>query len=238
MKAVDYLRSKGNNVALFVNFLTERGVKFQYKSEIWWMRLLGVALPDFNRYVVTTYMNTICLPKQFGVYDDGTGWDETDLICTLAHEYVHVSDNRKHKTFLFTYALPQLLGVFGFLALLGPLYTPLYYCASAFLLFLPLPSPFRLYWEFRGYTMSLAGEIWVNGKLHKNTFEDIIRGLTGRTYWMYAPEKYVRKIMQKQLDKIMEGDIITDQVFADVQMFLLSHRMLRNRSLPPPPPKA
>lgn len=232
MKAADQLRAKGHEVALFVKFLEDRGVKFRLKDELWWMRFVGMVMPDFNRFVVTTVGDTIYLPRDFT-----KGRGKTDVIATLAHEYVHVKDGRKSKFFLPTYVMPQALGALGFLALLSFLFPVMKWFTLAFLFFLPLPSPFRLHWELRGYTMSMAAEIWMKGRLAPDTYDSILKVLRGTTYWMYVPKSVLAKMLARQLRKVESGDILADSLFAEVQMFLVENRLVKNTSFPSPPAK-
>jgi len=231
MNEVKQLRAKGTEVANFVSFLENRGVKFGTKSDIWWMRLVGMFMPDFMRYVVTTLGNTIYLP------DDYTkGRSKTAVLATLAHEYVHVSDYRRSKLFLPSYVFPQLLAAFSVLAAFGAFYAPMYYFLGALVFLLPLPSPFRLYWELRGYSMSMAVEIWTKGHLSPDTYNNISLSIRGTTYWHYISKTALHRKLSKQLKKIENGDILKEQPFSEVQLFLLSHKLVLSGSMPPPPP--
>jgi hypothetical protein len=67
----------------------------------------------------------------------------------LSHEYVHVYDSKKLPIlFELGYLFPQILSLFAFFAFYNLWFL-------LFLLFLlPIPAPFRTYFEFRGYSMT------------------------------------------------------------------------------------
>lgn len=223
-KAITKLKQQGPRVANLVDFLVTKGVDFKLKEDIKWMSLVGKINPDFTSYVTTTLGNTIYLPKDLA-------YKEIDTVKMLAHEYVHVLDNRKHTFYKLSYSFPQILSIFGFLGILG-FWSPYYVLFSCFFgCLFRLPSPFRLHWELRGYTMTMAVERWVMGKVQEETKEDIIKALYSKNYWLVVSKTTLARLITAQLSKIEEGELMSDPAFHQVQMFLVENRYARHSLL-------
>ena len=85
----------------------------------------------------------------------------------------------------------------------------------------PLPSPWRVKWELRGYTMSLAVLAWTYGSA-----AGLIRDMTARHF--YGPDYYfmswTKATITAQLDhailQAQDGTLQKDPVFAVVHSFL------------------
>jgi hypothetical protein len=125
--------------------------RIKYKDEAWEMQLLNLFVlwfcPGFLSRFTTVIGSTIYLPSQAYVRQH-----PESAMRTLAHETVHLLDAEKWSFFGFSlaYLFPQVLtlGIFTF-PLLGP-------WALMFLVFaLPVPAPFRFYFESRAYAMDL-----------------------------------------------------------------------------------
>jgi hypothetical protein len=101
----------------------------------------------------------------------------------------------------------------------------MYLFLLAFLTVLKLPSPWRLHWEVRGYTMTLAVEDWIYGSHKTDTYKRIIESLTGNVYWMQVSKSKLDKKLKLQLKAIEDGTLVQDKVYADVQLFLLANRL-------------
>src|SRR6185503_4444918 len=105
----------------------------------------------FNKDFMTSYVTTIGSTVYF-VSREKVEHDPVSAMNTLAHECVHLEDSKRLSIlFSMLYLCPQLLAllVMPALFLLG-----LY--GLIFLLFLaPIPSPGRMYFERRGYAMTL-----------------------------------------------------------------------------------
>ena len=132
--------------------------RIKFKDESWEMRLLNIFVvwfcPGFMTHFTTVLGRTIYFPNRQYVFGN-----ETAAMRSLTHEVVHLLDAERWSWPLFAagYLFPQILalGVFTF---------PLFGWFSAiFLIFLlPLPSPFRFYFESRAYAMDVltAPEVW------------------------------------------------------------------------------
>lgn len=204
-------------ISSIIRFLEARGVSFKEKKNTW---MKYHPDPNFNKRIVTTIDNNIYLPD-LNYYSTV---NSNLILRTLAHEYVHVKDSQKHKLFKLSYIFPQFLAVFSLLAVFSFLNINFLYCLL-FLLFLgKLPSPFRLYWELRGYTMSLAVRYWTETDITEADIDRLAKILNGRTYWMWIPEKFLRNLIKNQVDKIKSGEILNDPVFHEIQIFLITEQ--------------
>lgn len=212
--------SSDPKVTKLVSFLEGKGIKFVEKADTW-MRFHPSRV--FREQVVTTINDTIYLPN----IEKFKSRPAEGVFTTLAHEYVHIQDNKKHKLFKLSYLMPQLLAVFSLLSL-GAFLDLRFLFALGFLVFaLKLPSP-RMRWELRGYTMSLAVRYWrgdVNLQWHLGNYAKI---LSGNLYWMLVSEEKAKKALEDNLqNKVMTGDILKDQSFYDIHVLMVSE------SLPP-----
>ena len=126
-------------------------VKIAFKNESKFMRMLSWLL-FFNKKFMTNYITVIGKT----VYFPSREWlskNRKSAAEVLCHEFVHISDEKNVGSFVFrlSYLFPQWLGLFAIAAIFaGP-------WALIFLFFLlPLPAPFRTFWELRGYAMTDA----------------------------------------------------------------------------------
>lgn len=126
-------------------------VKIAFKNESKFMRILSWLL-FFNKKFMTSYITVIGKT----VYFPSRSWLDSNRDSAaqiLCHEFVHISDeeNVGSLAFRLSYLFPQWLGVFALASIfVGP-------WALIFLFFLlPLPAPFRTFWELRGYAMTDA----------------------------------------------------------------------------------
>ena len=191
----------------FIKFqkLIQKEVKLQikYKDESNFMVLLYFFVhyfnPHFMKYYSTTIGSHIYFPSR-----DFVKQDEQRAMRILAHELVHVLDAQKYGllSFMLAYLFPQVL-VIGILSFpwLG-----LY--ALFFLIFLlPLPAPFRFYFESRAYTIDKLL------KPHTNV-EDYVDCFTSWDYYkMYPfPEKVIEKLNYWVALVELEGDEVLGKV--------------------------
>lgn len=154
--------------------------RIRYKDESWEMQLLNlVALwfcPDFMTRYTTVIGSTIYLPSREYVEVHGDS-----VLRTLAHEVVHMLDAERWSEpgFMFLYLTPQIFA-------LGILLFPFFgFWALLFLLFLlPIPSPFRFYFESRGYAMDVltAEEVF-----KERTLQRCVEHFQSWDYYMMFP---------------------------------------------------
>lgn len=125
----------------------------EFKDESWFMNLCG-NLAFFNSSFMTDYAttigNTIYLPSRTWY----AAQIESDLLQLISHEYVHVRDAHSLSflyslLYVFPISLIPLLAVL-FFVLPWPVVTILMFACLA-----PLPAPGRMYFESRGYKMSM-----------------------------------------------------------------------------------
>lgn len=174
------------------------------KTTSFLMKILSVIL-FFNRSFMTSYISVI-YPR---MYVPKLPWKENDhysAILVLAHEWVHLSD-RKRFGLLFDigYLFPQCL---AFLSLLAPFLSVWWLLCLLFLL--PIPSPTRAWLEFRGYSMTMACKWWLTG--NEINYYWIERQFVGQWYYFMWPFKgIVRKMFEKQMEKIKNDDLSPEQ---------------------------
>ncbi len=179
-----------SNFQYFVNRLqAEIPLKIRYKDESWEMMLLNVLLKWFNPTFMTSFTTVIGYTVYF-TNREYVAKNPTEALQILMHEAVHLLDIKRltFPVFAFGYLFPQVLVVF---ALLFPL-------SAYFLLFLvfilPLPAPFRAYFEARAYTVDVI--------LGRRTLQDIIVHFGGWDYYKMFPfkvasEKLIRHWVEK-----------------------------------------
>jgi len=174
------------------------------KTTSFLMKVLSIIL-FFNRSFMTSYISVI-YPR---MYVPKLPWKENDhysAILVLAHEWVHLSD-RKRFGLLFDigYLFPQCL---AFLSLLAPFLSVWWLLCLLFLL--PIPSPTRAWLEFRGYSMTMACKWWLTG--NEINYYWIERQFVGQWYYFMWPFKgIVRKMFEKQMEKIKNDDLSPEQ---------------------------
>lgn len=174
------------------------------KTTSFLMKVLSVLL-FFNKSFMTSYISVI-YPR---MYVPKLPWKENDhysAILVLAHEWVHLSD-RKRFGLLFDigYLFPQCL---AFLSLLAPFLSVWWLLCLLFLL--PIPSPTRAWLEFRGYSMTMACKWWLTG--NEINYYWIERQFVGQWYYFMWPFKgIVRKMLEKQMEKIKNDDLSPEQ---------------------------
>ena len=127
------------------------GLVIHFKDESLFMKLLGKIL-FFNPRFMTNYTTTI----GSAVYFPRRKWlsqNQDSAAHVLAHELVHIGDSKEVGSFIFsyTYLFPQVISL---LALLSLFFTKWWLLCLLFLL--PIPAPFRAYWELRGYAITDA----------------------------------------------------------------------------------
>lgn len=146
-------------------------IKIKHKQDYdFWKKL-----PIERQYSSSAIMDTI--------------WMGTESFAVLAHEAKHQERIQKEGKLKFyaKYAFPQIIG--GMLTLLS---IPFFFFSviaglipliAGLLMFLPLPSPTRADIELDAYTLELAIEYWVTGKISEYSKSKIYNALTSTFYY-------------------------------------------------------
>lgn len=206
--------------------LKEPDLKIAYKDQSLFMKILAAILffnPAFSKQFITVIGKTIYYPSK----DNFDALDPVDVKIHISHEYRHMRDSSKNPLFYFLYLCPQILAPLWLF--LGFVSWPA--AIALFILFLlPLPAPFRAYYEYRGYE---TGLFVINQMLlargmdletRKAVLEDnlalIKPQFTTFNYyvmWIFGIEKQ----MTKSIDKILSDQIFKeDDVFEDLRQAL------------------
>lgn len=170
-----------SNFLYFVSILqAEVPLEIKYKDESWEMRFLNVFVRWFNPTFMTSFTTVI----GYTVYFTNRKYvreNQTEALQILMHEAVHLLDTKRFTfpVFAFGYLFPQILVVFALLFPISPYF-------FFFLLFiLPLPAPFRAYFEARAYTVDLI--------LARRDLKGIIAHFESWDYYKMLPFKLVSK---------------------------------------------
>lgn len=214
---------------LFVGLMRKHypNLKIAYKDESLFMKILSKIM-FFNKSFATDFITTI----GDTVYYPSRAWVEekpVNAMNVLAHECVHIKDSHKFSSPIFKlmYMAPQV-----FALLLIPAFFLIGWWALLFLLFLaPIPSPGRMYFERRGYTMTL---FMLDRRLQEfglpdgsradmlnKTAENIDKKyFTGSAYYFMWPFGMETKFAEA-IKSIISGDILdSDEVFRFVDAAL------------------
>ena len=203
---------------------TVPGLKIEYKDKSLLMKIISVILffnPKFMTYFVTTIGKTIYVPgawrtANFSLYS---------ALGIISHEYMHVRDYQRYSLFFgLIYLFPVSLLPFVitlFFILPWPFVVGLVLLCLA-----PLPAPGRMYFELRGYIMSmfvfnhLAKKDGMTKTIRLNNLlrmaELYNSQFTGSNYYFMWPFG-VKDKLQNNIDAIISGDITKkDVVYREV----------------------
>ncbi len=185
-------------------------------------KILGPVVKLFNKEFLTDYITTLGAT----VYWPNEASMESDWAWkVLAHEYVHILDNKRNPIGFFTkYGLPQLLAILA-LGALGAFWSLWCLVCLGFLLcLLPLPSMGRTWAEMRGYTMSMATDEWSGWEVDDVTIEWITGQFTSMAYYRMNPNKVnVQTQLRIRLASIKDKSILIpeeNEAFRDVYEML------------------
>lgn len=185
----------------------KRTISFQikFKSASWSQKLIAFLvkwyLPTYMTHYTTVIGKSIYLPDESLINHPNTRF-------TIAHEVVHLLDQRRLSTplFLLIYLSPQIIAI-------GVLSFPwLEYQALWFLLFgLPWPSPGRVYLEARAYGLELSLYDMAGYRVDQDRFVDIF--LSPGYYFMSWTRSYGNQQLTKYYKLASKGgDPIFDHV--------------------------
>lgn len=199
-------------------------IKIAFKDESFLMKLLGFLL-FFTKGFMTRFTTT--LGKT--VYFPSLEWiakSEHDAIKVLAHEIVHIHDQKKMNKYgtiilyPLLYLFPQILSIFSLLAFLAFINLNWLFCLLFLLFLAPLPAPGRFYIESRGYTMNLFLRSLPFYSHYRYNAEDYAKLLakyfTGPLYYWMWP--FHNRVVQKLLNNSLLAFLLSP-VFRDVHLW-------------------
>jgi hypothetical protein len=180
------------------------GFSVDYKdtSRDWKLRAAALVVGIFNKKFMTNYTTTL-FSKVYFPSQEFVEADYRRAFRILAHEYVHLHDNKMHGWwFTVSYLFPQFPLPLLALAAIGAIWNGWFLFALVFLLtLLPWPAPGRTYWEMRGYMMTMAVTAWTTQKEvledMKGRISDIF--LSSGYYWMGGMNFCCRKRIQEEV---------------------------------------
>lgn len=189
---------------LLIQLITKEFPDFKVisKDQSKFMLLLSKVLffnKKFMSHYVTTIGNTIYVPDQSFFNDD----DRAFIV--IAHEYVHMCDNKKYGfAYNLAYLFPQVLSLLSLLSF----YNSTWLLCLLFLL--PLPSPTRTWLEYRGYSMSIACYYWLYKEKPVNT-RYVDNFTTSLYYWMCPFKGYISEKLEQSLENVLNGKLTEQQ---------------------------
>ena len=172
----------------------------------------------FNKKFMTHYTTTV--GNKIYVPDLSFLDDDDNAFTVIAHEYVHMCDNKRMGLlFKLLYLSPQIFALLSLLA-----FTKLWWLLCLVFL-LPFPSIGRTWLEYRGYSMSMACYYFMYGvKPDVKWYLDYFT--SSLYYWMCPFKSYMLSKLSKSLDDIVSGELtveqtkIKDLLNADKQRFV------------------
>lgn len=188
------------------------GATFKYKDESWLMRFLGKILffnKSFMTSFITTIGNTVYFPSK--AWLEGRYESATEI---SAHEFIHMWDRRAKRMlsgtdwFSLSYLSPQLWCVGSLLSLFA-FVSPWFLLFLLFLVFVvPIPSPWRTYWEANGYAMSMIFESYSQGvkydsKEHATRLASYF--VDSSYYWMCRDKNKVVEMLLSRYKSMQES---------------------------------
>lgn len=200
------------------------GFDIKYKDDSTFMKVLGFLSKPFNPKFMsdftTTVGTTMYVPKTDFLYV------QNDYIEIVAHELVHMRENKKQGSVLYflRYFFPQVLALLSIFAL-GAIWSPWFLLSLLFLLFLaPLPSPGRREIEMEGYQMSLCIRYWTTMQLLEPDFAGVAKEFTGPAYYFMWPwrDEIIHELKMRAI-KIRSGQVLGDIMYSEI------YRIVRGR---------
>lgn len=141
------------------------------------------ARETFMERYTTTIGSSVYFPDR-AKFERLPDWD------TFAHEGVHMRDSKRWPVWYeLSYLFPQCLGALAFVAIAGIWWRPALWFLVFLVALLPWPAPGRVFWERRGYLMSIVcailerGTLWVQSPAFQEWMAD--HYTTGDYYWMH-----------------------------------------------------
>ena len=205
------------------------GFEVRFKNESWSQKLLGTLLffnPNYITGFITTFYPYVYFPTK-----EGYEANPTNSFIILAHEFVHLYDDKNNLSFKISYLFPQILSVLFILSGLISLFFSwipfVILLTIGVLCLLPLPAPYRVHWEKRGYAMSM----FVINHITQGDYE--IKNFLKETFlgWSYFKMSWSENDIDKWYNNIKSNPsvLLSDsgcEVYAMVNAFIESEQSL------------
>jgi hypothetical protein len=208
------------------------GFEIRFKDKSKFMRFISKILFFNNKFMsryITTIFDKVYWPNKKRFKQNPVG-----SFLTLAHEYVHIMDWKRHPIlFVLGYLFPQVLSLpgivfvlFSFIIIplmLFSIVSPYWLFSLLTLIFLaPIPSYFRTKYELKGYSMSIKAREWLFGSADKRKIRRSADQFTGPAYyWMSRVDVY------SDLKSINEVKLINgpNPAFKDVRDIIMQRQL-------------
>lgn len=219
----------------FVDHIQEvtPGLRIVKKEDSRLMRFLAIIL-FFNKGFMTEYTTTI--GKTIYMPSQTLSSSGTAIIVTLAHEAQHIWDFYRFRfmpiPWAILYLFPQILAPLALLSFLAVEYSNWWLVSLSFLIFLaPLPAPFRMIIERRGYLVSLACCHWMWNNADSTTIENVVNQFTGWEYYKMWPfYGSLTRWFKDELYFIKEGSF-PSPVYRSALKFLRKEKLVQGNKL-------
>ncbi len=202
------------SVQLVKTFVPEFTVRNKADSKL--HSLIGWILKHIGNPIYTeTFWTTFGYTTWKPLDADSSSWR------TIFHEGRHALDAKRLTRLLFGFLYLLPLSLVPILIILGITLSPWWFTGIALCL-LPLPSPFRMWAELRGYTVSLAIKHWLGHDLNDPWETDRVEQMftSGQYYYMWPFKKHIKYKVLKVKNDIQSGNILTDQYLAAIKLWI------------------
>lgn len=101
---------------------------------------------------------------------------------------------------------------------------------ASLVLLAPWPSPGRVHWELRGYTMQLALRQWITGSVPDEMVDNILKEFTGSNYYFmsWSPAS-MRKQILDVVSRAKSGELQTEAPYDSVYRFASENGLIPNQ---------
>lgn len=203
------------------------GFQLAWKDKSTFHRLLGQVIrlvsPGYLKSLATTLYPKVWFPSQ-ELYE---GNPDGSFI-KLAHERVHLIDNKADPLFKMYYGLPQILALPWLLAAgLSSIWLHLWalpLVLGGLFFLLPWPSPWRVRREKRGYAMTLATVFWLYGDVPEAKKASVKKHFSSSAYYLMSwSSSDITSWVDETMEALRNGTLASkDPVFGHVLSFLRS----------------
>lgn len=194
----------------YSDFLADKlGIRIVAKEDSKLMRVFAVFVQLFNKEFMERYITTIGSSvywPRLGRF----GKNANNDISVLFHEGQHAWDFKHHPLRMWLgYIFPQLLVLLTVLAVLAAWLSNWWLlCLLCVVMIAPIPAPFRLWSEQRGYSCTIAFRIWSGGDTNSGFFDYIAHQFTGsHYYYMWPWHRDMMKRLAATEQRIRRGEL-------------------------------